>query len=65
MPAEIDLDGVFIPSFFAVALVAYVLTSLLSGLLARTGFYNLVWHKALLNLALYVCIVGALHSFVQ
>jgi hypothetical protein len=65
MPSELDIQGVFVPSFFAVALAAYILTHLLSGLLARTSFYNFVWHRALLNVALFVCITGALFSFSQ
>lgn len=65
MPAELDIYGIFIPGFFAVALAACVLTYLLSGLLARIGFYTLVWHRGLFNLALNVCIIGALFSLNQ
>lgn len=65
MPPELDVYGVFIPSFFVVAIIAYVLTQALIGVLARIGFYRLVWHRALLNVALYVCIVGALFSASQ
>lgn len=65
MPPELNIQGVLFPGFFAVALAAYLLTYLASRLLARIGFYRFVWHAALFNVALYVCIAGGLFSLLH
>ncbi|WP_101675083.1 DUF1656 domain-containing protein [Alloalcanivorax mobilis] len=57
--AELDIHGVFVPTFMALMLVAYVASRGLRLVLERSGFYRLVWHRALFDLALYVVLLGA------
>ncbi|MBB5193516.1 hypothetical protein HNQ50_004273 [Silvimonas terrae] len=59
MSGEIDIYGVFIPSLLAWMVIAFFVTGALRFVLARVGFYKLVWHRSLFNLALYVLVLGA------
>ncbi len=59
MSGEIDIYGVFIPSLLAWMVIAFFVTGGLRFVLARVGFYKLVWHRSLFNLALYVLVLGA------
>ena len=59
MIGEINIDGVFVPSFGILMLVAFVLTWAVRRLLVAAGAYHLVWHRALFDLALYVMLLGA------
>jgi uncharacterized membrane protein len=58
MRAEIDIFGVFFSPLLAFAVVAWVLTAIATLLLAWAGFYRLVWHRALFDLALFVAVWG-------
>lgn len=58
--AEVDIYGVFVPTFMVLMLVTYGLSRGLRLVLERSGFYALVWHRALFDLALYVVLLGAL-----
>ncbi|WP_454720088.1 MULTISPECIES: DUF1656 domain-containing protein [Cupriavidus] len=58
MSGEIDVYGVFVPSLLAWMLVAFLITACVRAVLARTGFYRLVWHRSLFNLAFYVIVLG-------
>ncbi|WP_420997698.1 DUF1656 domain-containing protein [Cupriavidus sp. 30B13] len=58
MSGEIDVYGVFVPSLLAWMLVAFLITACARAVLARTGFYRLVWHRSLFNLAFYVIVLG-------
>ncbi len=60
MPLNVDIYGVYIPGFFGsddrsvssgenIALYWW----------AKFGFYSLVWHRALFDIALYVLVLGA------
>lgn len=60
MRSEFDLFGVFVPGLLCCGLAAFVLNSLLRRLLAWAGFYRLVWHRPLFDLAMFVCVLGAL-----
>ena len=60
MKYEIDLFGVIVPSLLLWAALAYVLTRILCTLLGRTGLYSRVWHSALFDFAVYVCLLGSL-----
>ncbi|CCM76432.1 DUF1656 domain-containing protein [Rhizobium mesoamericanum] len=60
MRPDIDIYGVFIPTFGAIALVAYVLNAVLRRVLASVGFYRLVWHRPLFDTAMYFCLLGAI-----
>lgn len=59
MTGEFDLYGVYVPSFAAWMLIAFVASVPIRRLLARLGFYRFVWHRPLFDLALYVLLLGA------
>jgi protein-S-isoprenylcysteine O-methyltransferase Ste14 len=42
-----------------------VVSRLLNLVLARTGFYRLVWHPALFDFSLFVIVLGALTYFTR
>jgi multidrug resistance efflux pump len=52
MNPEISFFGMFLPSILALALIAYLTTSLIARGLRAAGFYRFVWHPALFNLSL-------------
>ena len=60
MKYQLDLFGVIVPSFLLWAVVAYALARVVSKLIERTGLYRHVWHPALFDFALYVCLVASL-----
>lgn len=62
MTGELDLYGVFVPSLAAWMLIAFAVSLPLRRLLAWTGFYRVVWHRPLFDLALYVVLLGAVVS---
>ncbi|MGU3545906.1 DUF1656 domain-containing protein [Methylobacterium sp. A52T] len=62
MTGELDLYGVFVPSLAAWMLIAFALSLLLRRVLALTGFYRMVWHRPLFDLALYVVLLGLVVS---
>ena len=62
MRGELDLYGVFVPSLAAWMLIAFAVSLPLRWLLARSGFYRLVWHRPLFDLALYVVLLGGVVS---
>ena len=49
MSGELNFAGVFVPSSFFWAVVAVVLVAFLRRVLEVTGFYRLVWHRALFD----------------
>ncbi|AJE97334.1 DUF1656 domain-containing protein [Pandoraea apista] len=60
MSGEIDIYGVFVPTLLVLMVVAFVLTGVLRFVLARIGFYKLVWHRSLFNLAVYIIALGGI-----
>jgi len=58
MKYEIDIFGVMLPSLLLWLLVAYGLYWPVRAVFRRTGFYREVWHPALFDLAVYVCLLG-------
>ncbi|GGD18020.1 DUF1656 domain-containing protein [Aureimonas glaciei] len=60
MTGDFSLFGVFVPKILVLALVAYGLNLVLKRVLASTGFYRLVWHPALFDLALFVLVLSGL-----
>lgn len=58
MTHEIDLYGVFVPDLLVWVVVAFLLNVVLRRLLALAGFYRLVWHRALFDVALFVLVLG-------
>ncbi|WP_158924307.1 DUF1656 domain-containing protein [Acidisphaera sp. S103] len=62
MIGEFDVYGVFVPVLLVWALIALALIAVLRRCLAAIGFYRLVWHRALVDLSLYVLILAAVAS---
>jgi hypothetical protein len=60
MKYQLDLFGVVVPSLLLWSVVAYALARLVSKLIARAGLYRLIWHPALFDFALYICLVTSL-----
>ncbi|PWT86385.1 MAG: hypothetical protein C5B56_12550 [Proteobacteria bacterium] len=58
MRYEIDIYGVLIPALLLWLVVAYALSAVLRRLMQRFGLYRLVWHRALFDFALFVCLLG-------
>jgi uncharacterized membrane protein len=60
MKYELDLFGVIVPSLLLWSVIAYVLLRIASKLIARVGLYRRIWHPALFDVALYICLVASL-----
>ena len=59
MIGEFDIYGVYFPAFAVFAAIALLLqVVVINRLLDALGFYRLVWHRALFDLAMYVILVG-------
>lgn len=65
MTGELDIYGVFVPSLAAWMLLALLISLGVRSILAATGFYRLVWHRPLFDLALYVVLLGCVVSVGQ
>jgi hypothetical protein len=56
---EFDIYGVYFPAFAVFAAIALLLqVVVINRLLDALGFYRLVWHRALFDLAIYVILLG-------
>jgi hypothetical protein len=60
MKYQLDLFGVIVPSFLLWAVVAYALARSVSKAITWAGLYRHVWHPALLDFAIYVCLLTSL-----
>lgn len=60
MRYDLDIYGVFVPSLLLGIVITYALSSLLSRLFRRTGLYRFVWHRALFDFAVFVCLLGGI-----
>jgi uncharacterized membrane protein len=60
MTYELDLFGVLVPSLLLWSVIAFVLARIASRLIARAGLYRRIWHPALFDFALFVCLVASL-----
>jgi hypothetical protein len=60
MRYEIDIFGVLVPTLLLWLLVTSSLCALLRLALQRTGLYRFVWHRALFDLAVFVCLLGGI-----
>jgi hypothetical protein len=58
MSGEFSFGGVFLSSLLVFAGIAFCITAVATRLLALTGFYRLVWHRALFDFALFVIVWG-------
>jgi protein AaeX len=55
---EFDIYGVYFPVFAIFAAIAFLFQVVIKRLLNAYGFYRLVWHPALFDLAMYVILIG-------
>ena len=58
MVGEFDIYGVYFPAFAVFAAIAFMLQVAINRFLGAIGFYRLVWHRALFDLAIYVILLG-------
>jgi hypothetical protein len=56
MIEELHVFGVYMPAALVWAVMAVMLTFLLRGLLLRLPLHRILWHPALLELALFLLI---------
>jgi protein-S-isoprenylcysteine O-methyltransferase Ste14 len=60
MIGEVSIYGLYVPPLLLLTLAALVVSRLCINLvLARTGFYRVVWHPALFDFSLFVIVLGA------
>ncbi|USI73895.1 DUF1656 domain-containing protein [Sphingomonas morindae] len=59
MTAQFAIGGVYLSPIIPEVALALFLTALLSVLLVRSGFYRFVWHRPLVEVAIF-CILLAL-----
>jgi hypothetical protein len=55
---EFDIYGVYFPVFAIFAAIAFLFQVVIKRRLNAYGFYRLVWHPALFDLAMYVILIG-------
>jgi protein AaeX len=55
---EFDIYGVYFPAFAVFAAIALLFQLVINRFLGAFGFYRLVWHRALFDLAIYVILLG-------
>ena len=58
MIGEFNLYGLYVPWLLLLFLLALACTQTISYVLARLGFYRLVWHPALFDFALLIIVLG-------
>ena len=54
----IDIYGVLVPALLLWIIVAYVLSAILRRLMQRFDLYRLVWHRALFDFSIFICLLG-------
>ena len=59
MIGEVDIYGVFVPILLVWVVIALALMAVVRRILARIGFYRLVWHRPLVDLSLLVLVTAA------
>jgi hypothetical protein len=58
MIGEISIGGVFMPALLLLGVLALIVTGLLSQLLQLIGVYRFVAYRPLVDLALFVLVLG-------
>jgi hypothetical protein len=56
----VEFLGFYLPPLMLWAIAAVIPFAALRWLFERCGFYRLVWHRSLFNLALYVLLTGGI-----
>lgn len=60
MRGEVSLAGVYMPGLLVLAIIALVVTGILTRLFSITGVYRLIAYRPLVDVALYVIVLGGL-----
>jgi hypothetical protein len=60
MTGELSIGGVYLPAILVLAVVAVILTGIAVRLLSIAGLYRIVVYRPLVDLALFVIILGLL-----
>ena len=60
MIGEISVDGVYIPSLLVFVCVAVIITGLLSRFLMLLGFYRLVVHRPVTDVAIFFLVLAVI-----
>lgn len=60
MNGEISILGVFMPTILLLAVIASILTMALLRLVDLAGLYRFVTYRALVDLCLYILVLGGL-----
>ena len=63
MIGEFDVYGVFVPALLVWGILALALSAVLRRVLGWIGFYRLVWHRPLVDLAFFVLILAAIVAY--
>ncbi|ALS62081.1 DUF1656 domain-containing protein [Pandoraea norimbergensis] len=64
MLSEVAVAGIYLPPFFVYACLAVPLFLGVRFVLARTGVLRRVWHPALFEFAISLCLVSVLMLYV-
>jgi hypothetical protein len=59
---DLDISGIFLPTFLVLMGITYVIFLVVHAVLSRAHFYRLVWHRALFNVGLYALLLGAVDT---
>jgi protein AaeX len=59
MSGEFDIYGVYFPALIVFAAIAFVAQLGIKRLLDAIGFYRFVWHRPLVDIAIYVILLAA------
>ena len=62
MIGDVDISGIFLPTFLVLMGIAYVIFLVVHAVLSRAHFYRLVWHRALFNVGLYALLLGVVDT---
>ncbi|BAN49901.1 DUF1656 domain-containing protein [Metapseudomonas resinovorans] len=62
---EWALGGVLLSPFLLYAVLALLVTGVLRVVLAKLGLARWIWHEALFDCALYVCVLAALVALTE
>ncbi|GFE72923.1 MULTISPECIES: DUF1656 domain-containing protein [Novosphingobium] len=60
MRGEVSIDGVFLPTLLVLAIIASVITLALMRIANLIGFYRLFAYRAMVDLCLYILVLGLL-----
>ena len=58
MRSDFNIYGVYVPALLVALVITYAFSALASRLFVRLDLYRHVWHRALFDLAIFVCLLG-------